>query len=446
MGEFISIIDLVLIPVYIMVLYILTNNIKKKYIQLIPEYKYFVSGILFKFFGVIAFSLLYLFYYGGGDTVNYFKGTKAISSLIFNEPKFGFQALFDFGVGSRWYQIYTYASVLPPFYMWRDHNTFSVCRFSTIFYILGSGRFLITGLLTSIFSFIGVWKLYRMFNELYPGNSKALAYIILFLPSLLFWGGGIMKDSYILCATSWAVYNFYKIFIVKRKILLNLLIFSFNIYVILNLKSYLLISLLPGMLIWMNNQLLKNIKSPVFKVLLFPIVIAVVSTFGFLSINSLSESMGVYGDVDSAIVQAQVIQSDLLRGDQYGSNSYFIGKLDGTLSNLLSLAPIAVLTALFRPFLWEIGSPTMVISAIENFALMIFVVLLLIRTNPIKIIKLLTKNPFLLFCILFSLFFAFGVGIAGTNFGALVRYKIPMMPFFFGGLYLIFKLSNVKTK
>ena len=27
--------------------------------------------------------------------------------------------------------------------------------------------------------------------------------------------------------------------------------------------------------------------------------------------------------------------------------------------------------------------------------------------------------------------FAFGVGIAGTNFGALVRYKIPFIPFFF---------------
>jgi hypothetical protein len=112
------------------------------------------------------------------------------------------------------------------------------------------------------------------------------------------------------------------------------------------------------------------------------------------------------------------------------------------LSNLLSLAPIAIFTALFRPFIWEIGSPTMVISAVENVALILFVFLLLIRTNPIKIIKLLTKHPFLLFCILFSTFFAFGVGIAGTNFGALVRYKIPMMPFFFGSLYLIFKLSK----
>ncbi|MDA9894088.1 hypothetical protein N9D17_00930 [bacterium] len=196
------------------------------------------------------------------------------------------------------------------------------------------------------------------------------------------------------------------------------------------------------MLIWLNNQLLKNIGSPIFKILLFPIVVLSVSAVGFLSINSLSETMGVYGDVDSAIVQAQVIQGDLLRNDQYGSNSYYIGQLDGTLSNLLSLAPIAIFTALFRPFIWEIGSPTMVISAVENVALILFVVFLLIRTNPIKIIKLLTKHPFLLFCILFSTFFAFGVGIAGTNFGALVRYKIPMMPFFFGSLYLIFKLSK----
>ena len=445
MSEYISFIDIILIPIYIMVFYLLANNIKKKNIKRFPEYKYFVKGVFFKFFGVIAFSLLYLFYYGGGDTVNYFKGTQAIASLILNEPKFGFQAMFKFGIGSRWFQIYQYASTSPPFYMWRDPNTFSVCRFSTILYLLSSGRFLITGLLTSLYSFIGIWKLYRIFNDLYPGNAKSLAYIILFLPSLLFWGGGIMKDSYILCAACWSVYNFYKIFIVRKKIFLNILIFLFNIYVILNLKSYLLVSLLPGMLVWINNQSIKNINNPIFKVLLFPFILITVFFIGSIALNSLSESMGVYGDVDSAIEQAQVIQGDLLRSDQYGSNSYYIGELDGTFSNLISLAPLAIFTALFRPFIWEVGSPTMVISAAENSILMIFIVFLLIRTNPIKIVRFLTKHPFILFCVLFSTFFAFGVGIAGTNFGALVRYKIPMMPFFFGSLYLIFKLSKEKA-
>jgi len=32
----------------------------------------------------------------------------------------------------------------------------------------------------------------------------------------------------------------------------------------------------------------------------------------------------------------------------------------------LNSAPLATFTALFRPLLWEIGSPTMVLSAIEN--------------------------------------------------------------------------------
>jgi hypothetical protein len=39
---------------------------------------------------------------------------------------------------------------------------------------------------------------------------------------------------------------------------------------------------------------------------------------------------------------------------------------------------------------------------------------------------------------------AYGVGIAGTNFGALVRYKTPLVPFFFTMMYIIFKKSNKK--
>ena len=32
--------------------------------------------------------------------------------------------------------------------------------------------------------------------------------------------------------------------------------------------------------------------------------------------------MGVYGNVDSALEQAQIIQEDLLREEQYGGNNY----------------------------------------------------------------------------------------------------------------------------
>ena len=104
---------------------------------------------------------------------------------------------------------------------------------------------------------------------------------------------------------------------------------------------------------------------------------------------------------------------------------------------MLSVAPNAIFTALFRPFLWEIGSPTMVFSAIENFILIALTIFTLIKISPVAVLRTLLKEPFLLYCLIFSILFAFGVGIAGTNFGAMVRYKTPLMPFFFSMIYIM---------
>ena len=72
----------------------------------------------------------------------------------------------------------------------------------------------------------------------------------------------------------------------------------------------------------------------------------------------------------------------------------------------------------------------MVISAIENTILLILTLVLIIRVNPIKFARVIFSEP-LVMVFTFSILFAYGVGIVSTNFGALVRYKIPLMPFFF---------------
>ena len=178
---------------------------------------------------------------------------------------------------------------------------------------------------------------------------------------------------------------------------------------------------------------------------MLPLLSFVILIIGFYVFQNLSSLMGVYGEVDAAIEQAQVIRSDLLRSDQYGTNNYDIGKFDGSLISLFSVAPNAILTALFRPFLWEIGSPTMVFSAVENFILIVFTFLTLIRISPFAVLRTLFKEPFLFYCLIFSILFAFGVGIAGTNFGAMVRYKTPLMPFFFSSVYIISKKYRKKV-
>lgn len=426
-----------------MIILLVCFRIKSKNIAQFPEYKYFIKGIAFKLLGVSAFVSIYLFYYGGGDTVSYFFGARAVGNLILQDFEKGIAVLFNTTSDYNDWASFNKNTRFPAYYMWRDSSTFSVSRYSALFYLIGAKSFIITSFIVCCFSYIGLWKFYRLLNILYPGYEKGLAYIILFLPSIAFWGSGIMKDSYTVSSACWITYNFYMVLITRKNVLINAFFLLINLFIIINMKPYVILSLLPGIILWLNSAYLKKIKNFFLKLLIFPLLSVVILLLGFYVFQNLSSLMGVYGEVDTAIEQAQVIRSDLLRSDQYGSNNYDIGKFDGSLVSLISVAPNAIFTALFRPFLWEIGSPTMVFSALENFILIVFTLLTLIRVSPLTVLRTLLKEPFLFYCLIFSILFAFGVGIAGTNFGAMVRYKTPLMPFFFSMIYLVSKYNKI---
>ena len=94
---------------------------------------------------------------------------------------------------------------------------------------------------------------------------------------------------------------------------MNSLIIIINSIIIINIKSYLLISLIPGALLWLNSAYLKNIKTPILKFILFPFLVIIITLSGLFVFQNISSFMGKYANVESAIQQAQVIQEDLLR-------------------------------------------------------------------------------------------------------------------------------------
>ena len=87
--------DIVLVPIYLLLILLISTRIKSKYIAQFAEYKYFTKGILFKLLGVSAFISIYLFYYGGGDTINYFRGAKAVGNLLVEDYEKGIDVLFN---------------------------------------------------------------------------------------------------------------------------------------------------------------------------------------------------------------------------------------------------------------------------------------------------------------------------------------------------------------
>ena len=78
--------------------------------------------------------------------------------------------------------------------------------------------------------------------------------------------------------------------------------------------------------------------------------------------------------------------------------------------------------------------------------------MLFINSNFFRIFKYTSANGLLLFSLTFSLFMAFSVGISTSNFGSMVRYKIPLIPFYVASLYIlveadkIAKLSTISKK
>ncbi|MBL4652278.1 MAG: hypothetical protein JKY53_05360 [Flavobacteriales bacterium] len=435
--------DFVLTPLYMLIILGAAYGIQRGNQNKYFEYKYFTVGLFARLMGAVAFCSVYTLYYRGGDTTNYYLGSVALSNL----KTVDFTSYWNIMTNDLRYENYVSFNAdtgYPPYYMYRDPKTFSVCRYSSLIADLGFKAFIPMSLLTATFSYIGTWKLYRLFNILYKGIERQLAYAILFIPTLLFWGSGIMKDTYVLGATCWISYNFYMVLIARKKVIINALFLVMNLLIIINIKPYIILSLLPGILLWLNSAYLGKISSKFLKTAMVPVLGLIIVVVGYFTMSNLSGMMGTYGNVDQAINQAQVIQQDLLREGQYGSNSYNIGEIDGTIGGMLRLAPIAIFTAIYRPMFFEIGSAMMVISVLENSLLLALSIYLLIKVKWGRMVKIIIGEPILIYSLVFSLLLAFGVGIAGTNFGAMVRYKVPFVPFYFAMLVVIYHLTKTR--
>jgi hypothetical protein len=162
----------------------------------------------------------------------------------------------------------------------------------------------------------------------------------------------------------------------------------------------------------------------------------------YFVLNSLGNSMDKFA-LDNAIDTAIITNEDLKNDEHYGSNNFDIGKLDGSIMGFVSKFPQATFAGLFRPLIIEAKSPVMVLSGLENMILLGLFILTILKVKFGLIIKLIKSSPLLIFCFTFSILFAFMIGITTPNFGALVRFKIPLVPFMTAALIIIFSTNKI---
>ncbi len=427
-----SLLDILFVPVYLFIILFTARIYQAKKVLLHSEYRYFLNGLIVKIFGGICVALIYTIYYPGGDTTQYYFDALALQKLIFVDFK------------SFWYILTTKADI-NNFYFFNDETGYpAYCRDPKAWFVvkislfivgLSMQSYLITTILCATFSFIGIWKLYRVFANEFPELQKQMAVSFLFIPSVFFWGSGLLKDTFTLAALGFFISGAYNMLITNRGFVRGFITMMLSGFIIVSIKPYILVGLLPSLILWMIFKFIQKIGVATLRSISFPLLLVLGFAFGYAFLQIMGDSLQEY-KIDSFLDKAAVNQKDL-KSDYHKGNSFDIGEFDPSVQGVSSKFFIATFSAIYRPMIFEVNNLVMLLSSIENLLILFLTLKVLWYIRFVRFFRYVKSHHLLVFSFSFAILFAFFIGLSSSNFGALVRYKIPCIPFFVASLYIV---------
>lgn len=437
--NYISLLDYVLLPFVLIFIYAIAYYIRNKnYAPKHPWRKYFIAGLSVKLFGAVFNGMLHYYYYGGGDTFNFFYHSSIINSawdesvvkwanLILHIP-----ALDDV-------DYYRYTSQM---YWYQDPSSYTVGAAGAVLGLFTFNTYLPTAALFAFFSFSGTWAMFRTFAKLYPHLTQQVAVATLFIPTTILWGSAIYKDTICMFGLGWLTYGVFRFLIQRDFSIQNILLAVISFLLIALVKIYILIAFLPALGMWILFTYTQTIQTKSIKAIVKFALLIIVAAGSVYAMSAFSSSLGAYS-IEKLAAKAEETRMWIhYSSETQDGSSYSLGDLDPSLQGMLAKFPQAVNVSLFRPYLWEVKKPIILLAALESLLFLILTVKVFYQVGLRKAWRIIGGDPTIQFCLIFSIIFAFAVGVTTYNFGSLSRYKIPALPFYTMALILIYYKSN----
>lgn len=442
-NEFLTPLDFLVAPFVLAILYLVARRIRDKHYPVgHPWRPYFLPALTIKFIGAILIGLIYAYYYRGGDTFNYHFHARVINSALGDSLIKWFNLLFSIpkkDVG----EYYEYTTMLWWYGTGGTYITSAITAFLSA--PVGS-LYLPTALIFAFLSFSGAWALFRTFAKQYPALTRQVAIATLFIPSVVVWGSSIFKDTISLFALGWLTYGTIQVLAYRNFRTSNIILTVLSFILVAAIKLYIVISLMPPILLWASTQRIRSIRNLQFRRLTsFFTVIILFGAFGIL-LSGTNEVSKLYS------AESIAKESEKTRGwISYVSNiqegsAYNLGEFDPSIQGMITKFPAAVNVTLFRPYIWESRKVIIYFSALESLLILMITIKVLISVGIKNTLLTIFKSRTIQFCLIFSLAFAFAVGISTFNFGTLSRYKIPCIPFYVLAILFIYYENKPLSK
>lgn len=429
LQAFFSVFDFAVFASYLLVALVCAHIIRARNREN-PIFTYFLPHFYWKLFFSTAFGVTYLLYYGGGDTTAYWEGATALNRLFFHSPQAYFTELFSSHDASSSYapSYFSVSSVgRPPMWIYRDPNSWFISKIASVFSFFTFGSYITLNLIFGIISSWITWRFFRFANQVTTINTRNIAIATLFIPSVGFWCGSLIKDTIVYCASLIGTMGFvYLSQRKKHKLLPSLLLIVCAAYFLLHTRSFVFLALLVA---FIALFIFKKYTGKRKKMNAIGKIILVVCSFGMLVwYFSFAQQLGDLSP-DELLKTAEITQKDFQTNAIYTGKRYDLGSIDFTLVGLLKSAPAAIATTLFKPFIWEANNPLMLLNGLENLLFLVLFIQFILKIRQHKKLQIINSN-LLVFSLVFVLLMAFFIGITSGLFGVLVRMKASILVFF----------------
>ena len=312
-----------------------------------------------------------------------------------------------------------------------DNQT--MIKFSLFLSVIGINNYPTHALISTYLGYLGILII---FKSLYNSSKKTL-FNLLFItlsPTLLFFSSGIYKESLLI------LYIGVLVKIVTSNQKFTYLIAFLFVYYLFPIKPYFFIIITPSILVLLFSKYF-NLRKP----FLIQCIVYLGLFFTFTIYSSIQEKKIAkddvkYGKIFDPIKMMTYKQDDFLDDglEKSSKMNKTLMVLEKNNTNIYKAIPIGFFSGWLHPSIFNVFKKIFLPFAVEYTIIFTLMLIFVIQTVQKKIIFNSETAFVLTICIVYSTF----IGITSPIIGNLIRFKTPIMPFFYYLISLIqFKRS-----
>ena len=378
--------------------------------------------------------LIYSYHYPSrqdADTFKYFDDSQYMYDAFWTNPGDYFKMLFGIHCNTEYFNT-EYFNNMSNWVRSYDNGLFNdnrlMIRVNAFLRIFSFGNYHVHSIILAFLAFMGSFSLSKLFFEV--SRSKVLTYIAVFLvPSLVFWSSGILKEAVLLAALGFFAYHFYQLFDSNRTWKNYVMLFLMSCVLIV-LKLYVFMAFFPAIIIWLVVS--KWRRSLWVYLLMYILFIAIATLIG--EINPRYDFVNLIVDKQKQFIRL---------ADFYPVNSRFdLEVLTYEFWSLLLSSPEAIFNVFTKPWPNELNSILYIPSFIENAVILLLLVTTFVYRKALKV----KEWDFVIFCLSFCIILYTVIGLTTPITGAIVRYKIPAIPFLMMAVFMLIDFDKIPIR